>query len=108
MLVDIENVGRPVATVKGADNSSVKSTGQIGADFRALRRARGWTLSELAEQLDRSIGWLSQVERGVSEPALDDVRIVAALFLCQSVFSSATAPTRQRESMLCVLIAVGL
>ena len=51
MLVDIENAGRPVATVKGADNSSVKSTGQIGADFRALRRARGWTLSELAEQL---------------------------------------------------------
>ena len=64
----------------------VKSTGQIGADFRALRRARGWTLSELAEHLDRSVGWLSQVERGVSEPALDDVRTIAALFLCQSVF----------------------
>ena len=80
MLVDVKNVGKPAPMVKGADNSSVKSTGQVGADFRALRRARGWTLSELAEHLDRSVGWLSQVERGVSEPALDDVRIVAKLF----------------------------
>ena len=80
MLVDVKNVGKPAPTEKGADNSSVKSTGQVGADFRALRRARGWTLSELAEKLDRSVGWLSQVERGVSEPALDDVRIVAKLF----------------------------
>jgi transcriptional regulator with XRE-family HTH domain len=98
MLVDIENVGRPVATVKGADNSSVKSTGQIGADFRALRRARGWTLSELAEQLDRSVGWLSQVERGVSEPALDDVRIVAALFsLPVSFFFSHSPDTPESQ-----------
>ena len=98
MLVDIENAGRPVATVKGADNSSVKSTGQIGADFRALRRARGWTLSELAEQLDRSVGWLSQVERGVSEPALDDVRIVAALFsLPVSFFFSHSPDTPESQ-----------
>ena len=49
-------------------------------DLRALRRSRNWTLSELADQLDRSVGWLSQVERNVSEPALDDVRNIAALF----------------------------
>ena len=98
MLVDIENVGRPVATVKGADSSSVKSARQIGADFRALRRARGWALSELAEQLDRPVGWLSQVERGVSEPALDDVRIVAALSsLPVSFFFSHSPDTPERE-----------
>ena len=98
MLVDIENAGRPVATVESGDNSSVKSSGQIGADFRALRRARGWTLSELAEQLDRSVGWLSQVERGVSEPALDDVRIVAALFsLPVSFFLSHSPDTPESQ-----------
>lgn len=58
----------------------LRSTGQFGADLRALRRSRNWTLSELADQLDRSVGWLSQVERNVSEPALDDVRNIAALF----------------------------
>jgi transcriptional regulator with XRE-family HTH domain len=72
MLVDIKQTNGAMAPVR--------STGQVGADFRALRRARGWPLSELAAQLDRSVGWLSQVERGVSEPALEDVRRVAALF----------------------------
>ncbi len=88
MLVDIKNAASPVSVVnvavgdakKPSSKAAFKSTGQIGADFRALRRARGWTLSEVAEQMSRSIGWLSQVERGVSEPALDDVRTVAALF----------------------------
>ena len=92
MLVDNENVSKPAATLKSANNSSVKSTGQVGADFRALRRARGWTLSELAAQLDRSVGWLSQVERGVSEPALDDVRIVAALFSLPVSFFFSQSP----------------
>jgi len=72
MLVDMKTAETPVAPIR--------SSGQVGADFRALRRSRGWTLSELANRLERSVGWLSQVERGVSEPALEDVRIVAALF----------------------------
>ena len=60
--------------------SSVQSSGQIGSDIRALRRSRNWTLSDLAEQLERSVGWLSQVERDVTEPALDDIRKIAVLF----------------------------
>ena len=56
------------------------STGSIGADIRALRRSRGWTLNDLADRLDRSVGWLSQVERGQSEPALVDIRALAGLF----------------------------
>ena len=35
----------------------------LGADIRALRKARGLTLAELAQTLGRSVGWLSQVER---------------------------------------------
>ena len=62
------------------DVSPVQSTGHIGSDIRALRRSRNWTLNDLAEQLDRSVGWLSQVERDVTEPALDDIRKIAALF----------------------------
>ena len=57
-----------------------RSSGKIGNDIRALRRSRNWTLNDLAEQLNRSVGWLSQVERDVSEPALDDIRNIAALF----------------------------
>lgn len=49
----------------------------LGADIRALRRARGLTLVELAEGLGRSVGWLSQVERDLSEPSITDLRHLA-------------------------------
>ena len=49
----------------------------LGADLRALRKARGRTLSDLAEALGRSVGWLSQVERDLSEPSISDLRQIA-------------------------------
>lgn len=51
----------------------------LGADLRALRKSRGLTLIEVAERLDRSVGWLSQVERDKSEPSITDLRQMAAL-----------------------------
>jgi transcriptional regulator with XRE-family HTH domain len=50
----------------------------LGADLRALRKARGLTLSDLATVLGRSVGWLSQVERDLSEISVNDLREVAA------------------------------
>ena len=49
----------------------------LGADLRALRKARGLTLAEMAEALGRSVGWLSQVERDKSEPSISDLRQIA-------------------------------
>jgi transcriptional regulator with XRE-family HTH domain len=49
----------------------------VGADLRALRKARGLTLSELALKVSRSVGWLSQVERDLAEPAISDLRRLA-------------------------------
>ena len=57
-----------------------RSSGLIGADIRALRQGRGWTLMDLAGHIGRSVGWLSQVERGTSEPSLSDMRQIASLF----------------------------
>ena len=54
-----------------------KETGGIGADLRALRKSRGTTLTELAFATGRSVGWLSQVERGISQPSIDDLRLLA-------------------------------
>ncbi|MFK7871132.1 MAG: helix-turn-helix domain-containing protein [Roseobacter sp.] len=48
-----------------------------GADLRALRKARGLTLSDLADRLGRSVGWLSQVERDKSAPTPTDLRHLA-------------------------------
>ena len=50
----------------------------LGADLRALRKARGLTLADLAETLGRSVGWMSQVERDLSEPSITDLRHIAA------------------------------
>lgn len=49
----------------------------LGADLRSLRKARGLTLADLADQLGRSVGWLSQVERDLSEPSVNDLRYIA-------------------------------
>lgn len=49
----------------------------LGADLRALRKTRGFTLTELADRMDRSVGWLSQVERDKSAPSISDLRDLA-------------------------------
>ena len=51
----------------------------LGHDLRSLRRARGLTLAAMASALGRSVGWISQVERDLSQPSLDDLRAMAAL-----------------------------
>ena len=52
----------------------------LGSDIRSLRKARGMTLSELATVLDRSVGYLSQLERGLSVPPVNDISRIAAVF----------------------------
>ena len=80
MLIDLKNTDKAALRQKTLQKAPLRSSGKIGSDIRALRRSRNWTLNDLAEQLDRSVGWLSQVERNVSEPALDDIRKIAGLF----------------------------
>ena len=52
----------------------------LAHDIRALRKARGLTLAQIGEKLSRSVGWLSQVERGLSAPSVEDLRAFAELF----------------------------
>jgi len=69
----------------------------LGADLRALRRARGLTLAGLAAGLGRSVGWLSQVERDLSAPGIADLRAMAALLdvSLSSLFRNAAAPAAE-------------
>jgi len=50
----------------------------LGNDVRGLRKSRGLTLSELALKIGRSVGFISQVERGLSSPSIDDLRAISA------------------------------
>jgi len=65
---------RQAATVETA--AAARASG-VGADLRALRKARGLTLAELALRVGRSVGWLSQVERDLAEPTIADLRHLA-------------------------------
>ena len=51
----------------------------LGADLRSLRKSRGVTLADLADQLGRSVGWLSQVERDLSAPSVNDLRQISRI-----------------------------
>lgn len=51
----------------------------LGADIRALRKARGVTLIDLSKSMGRSVGWLSQVERDLSTPTIADLGDIAKL-----------------------------
>lgn len=70
----------------------------LGADLRALRKARGLTLTELALKVGRSVGWLSQIERDLTEPSIVDLRKLSdALDQPVSLFFGAPdAPAQER------------
>lgn len=53
------------------------NTSSLGADLRALRKMRSVTLADLSAKLGRSVGWLSQVERNISEPSISDLQVIA-------------------------------
>lgn len=75
-------------------HSAFSSSQTLGADLRALRKTRGLTLTDMAEALGRSVGWLSQVERDKSEPTIDDLREISALLgvSVSMLFRHAAAP----------------
>lgn len=49
----------------------------IGERIRELRTARAMTVTELAKAADVSVGMISQVERGITDPSLETVRRIA-------------------------------
>ncbi len=79
-------------------NAQAPQSATLGADIRALRKARGLTLSEIATRLDRSVGWLSQVERDMSEPSISDLRQIAGCLgvPMSMLFTHSAAPSDEQ------------
>ncbi|WP_075217590.1 helix-turn-helix domain-containing protein [Mongoliimonas terrestris] len=67
---------------------------RLGSDIRALRQARDMTLTRLAEETGLSVGLLSQVERGLSEPSVKALHLIATALgtTVGSFFRDADAP----------------
>ncbi len=73
-----DTMARPA--VSAIENGQARQAPLLARDIRALRKARGLTLAAIALKLGRSVGWVSQVERGLSVPALAALRALADLF----------------------------
>src|SRR5512133_3552104 len=71
---------------------------KIGREIRGLRKARGLTLTELAEKSGLSIGYLSLVERDRATPSINALHAISrALGVTISWFFDANAaPVEER------------
>lgn len=71
---------------------------KIGGEIRGLRKARGMTLSELAEKSGLSIGYLSLLERDRATPSINALHAISrALGVTISWFFDANAaPVEER------------
>lgn len=67
---------QPAAAAAAAAGRGVNR--HLGHQVRDLRRAKGVTLAELAARIERSVGWLSQIERGLSEVTIAALHQIAA------------------------------
>ena len=51
---------------------------QIGNQVREMRKAKGMTLQQLADRVGRSVGYISQVERGISSVDIQNLHEIAS------------------------------
>lgn len=69
----------------------------LGADLRALRKSRRMTLEGVAGALGKSVGWVSQVERDISSPDIEDLTAFARLYGVPLSMLFGQPPTPPRE-----------
>lgn len=82
-----------------AANSMRSPSEPVGQQIRELRRSRGLTLTDLATAIGRSVGHLSELERGVSPITLDTLdKIARTLDVSISWFFSTPKPEDSPES----------
>ena len=90
---------RPLAVVAPEPSGEAEGIRWIGREVRSLRKARGLTLSDLAEASGLSIGYLSLVERDKATPSINALHAVSrALGVTVSWFFEAGAvPDAERD-----------
>ena len=75
--------------------------GSLGADLGSLRKSRGLTLNDLALVIRKSVGWLPQVRRGLSESSLSDLPNPArAIDIPVSILFSQAKPASEEASFI--------
>ena len=69
---------RPARTAAaGARAKEVFPLSPLGGQIRDLRAARGLSLARLAEEIGKSVGYVSQIERGRSEVSISTLKAIS-------------------------------
>ena len=73
----------------------------IGASLRMMRERRGWTQERLAAEADLSPQAISNIERGVSEPTIATLRVMAGTlgFSIRQFFAADPMPDDDQETL---------
>lgn len=82
---------------KNPDDDSVAPVGEL---VRDLRKARGLTLQSLADEIGRSVGYVSQIERNlsvISIPVLKEIADALGVTINWFFQGSALAPANERD-----------
>lgn len=59
---------------------------QIGSRIKIKRKEKGLTQEKLAELLDVSVGYVSQLERGVTKISLDTLGAISGVLECDVTY----------------------
>jgi transcriptional regulator with XRE-family HTH domain len=83
----------------GAEKSDAPGV-PIGEQIRDLRKAKGLTITELAKRINRSTGYVSQIERNISSVSISTLQKIAAVLGVQMSWffqGNAIAPEEERD-----------
>jgi len=102
--VKAPTIGSPVPEGQQAQPAQEEDELAVGARIRALREAEGLSLRKLAARTGLSVGFLSQVERGLSSIALSSLHtLVAALGRTMAEFFGDAPPPPADDSVVFTL-----
>ena len=83
---------------KSTQYGTIDPLAQLGSDVRSLRKAKAMTLAELAEASQKSVSFLSKIERGLARPSVTALQEIAdALGVPAGWFFDNDGPVSARE-----------
>lgn len=93
---------KSAATAEAAALAPAAVDRVLGHQIRDLRRSKGVTIPQLALRIDRSTGWLSQIERGISEVTISALHQIAAALEVQVswFFANGKAPAPEELGLV--------
>lgn len=84
LMVQRKNNPKAPTAKPGASAGIDRSTGslddeRIGEDIRGLRKAKRMTLADLSQRIDRSVAYLSKLERNLTKPSVTELQAISAV-----------------------------